>query len=157
MKRVLIGLVCVLLLAACSNEQTESTAVKTAPPAKPAEQAMQKVTEKADQVAAQVTEKTDQVKAEADKVVQQTSDKVGAMAGSLDAGKAIYEASCKTCHGNGIMGAPKLGDERLSADLETLVKNSINGVGRMPARGGVASMGDDQVRSAVEYMVNQSR
>ncbi len=164
MKRILVGLVCLLLLAACSNEQTESTAVKPAPPVKTVEQTTQKVTEtpqvvteKTEQVAAQVVEKTEQVKAEAEKGVQQTTDKVAAMTGAMNAGKSVYEGSCKTCHGNGIMGAPKLGDDRLKGELETLVKNSLNGIGRMPAKGGVASLSDDKVRSAVEYMVEQSK
>ena len=165
MKRELILVVfAVFLLAGCSNEKTETVAVDKAPPVKTAEEAAQTMTEttqavqeKVQQTADQVVEKVGEVKAEAEKVVQQTTDKVAALADSLDAGKAVYQASCNSCHGSGIMGAPKLGDERLKSDVETLVKNSIKGIGRMPARGGVASLSDEQVRSAVEYMVSQGK
>lgn len=160
MKRELIWVIfAAFLLAGCSNEKTETVAVDTAPPVKSAEQTSQTMTEttqavqeKVQQTSDQVVEKVGEVKAEAEKVVQQAGDKVAALAG-----ETVYTASCKSCHANGIMGAPKLGDKRFSGDLETLVKNSINGVGRMPAKGGVSSLRDDKVRAAVEYMVEQSR
>ncbi len=155
---IMVGLA-VVLLSGCGNEKKEPVAVESAPPAKAVEQAPQTATEmtqaaqeKVQQTADKVVEKAQEVKAEAEKVVQQTSDKVAGLAG-----QAVYTASCKSCHANGIMGAPKLGDKKFSGDLETLVKNSINGVGRMPAKGGVSSLSDDKVRAAVEYMVEQSK
>lgn len=86
-----------------------------------------------------------------EQVAQEASDPSDEMA------SLIYEQNCRSCHGTGVMGAPKLGHERYSADIEILVENSINGIGQMPARGGNSSLSDEQVRAAVEYMVDQSK
>ena len=66
--------------------------------------------------------------------------------------EAAYKKNCSSCHDHGVMGAPKPGDQRFSKDIETLVTNAINGIGKMPARGHAAFLTDDQVRSIVEYM-----
>jgi cytochrome c5 len=78
------------------------------------------------------------------------------------AGAEIYLASCAACHAEGIAGAPKTGDKefwsgKIEAGLEQLVQNSINGIGAMPAKGGNPNLTDDEVRAAVEYMIEQSR
>lgn len=69
----------------------------------------------------------------------------------------IYRQNCHSCHDSGLMGAPMLGNDRYQADFETLVENSINGIGMMPPRGGNASLSDDDVRAVVRYMVEQSQ
>lgn len=88
------------------------------------------------------------------------------VAGDVPVGQKIYEGSCQSCHAEGIAGAPKLGDqaawaERIDRGLDTLTKHSIEGfsgdTGMMPARGGNPSLSDDEVRAAVEFMVQQSR
>ncbi len=77
-------------------------------------------------------------------------------------GKSDYEAMCFACHGFGVAGAPKLGDkdawkERIAAGLEKLYDNAINGytgdAGVMPPKGGFANLSDQQVKDAVDYMV----
>ena len=115
---------------------------------------MQQVTEQAAQVTEQVTEQVTQVKTSAEQAVQGV---VGKVATATKSGETIYLSNCKSCHANGLLGAPKLGDTRLQKDLETLVMNSIKGIGRMPARGGVSSLSDADVRDAVVYMVEQSK
>jgi len=81
-------------------------------------------------------------------------------------GKPIYDVSCQSCHKNGVMGAPKVGDKatwapRIAQGLDKLVSNSIKGYkgakGMMPPKGGNPKLTDSQVRYAVEYMVQQSR
>ena len=88
------------------------------------------------------------------------------VAGDLSMGQKVYEESCRSCHAEGMAGAPKLGDqaawsERIAQGMEILTQKSIEGfsgeTGTMPARGGNASLSDDQVRAAVEYMVRQSQ
>ncbi len=74
-------------------------------------------------------------------------------------GEAAYTQACAACHAAGIAGAPKFGDaaeweKRISAGLDGLVSSVINGKGSMPARGGSA-LSDDEIRSAVEYMIGQ--
>lgn len=88
------------------------------------------------------------------------------MGGSMAAGEKIYNESCRSCHAEGIAGAPKLGDKdawanRIAQGMETLNSNSINGftgkTGMMPAKGGNAALSDDEVKAAVAYMVAHSK
>ena len=74
-----------------------------------------------------------------------------APAGALKSGEETYKAVCAACHGQGIAGAPKVGDNaawapHLKDGLATLVKNAINGMqspkGVMPPRGGNPSLSD---------------
>ncbi len=73
----------------------------------------------------------------------------------------LYQGACFACHGTGAAGAPKLGDaaawtDRLAKGLDTLVSSAVGGVGAMPPRGGSA-LDDDQIRSVVEYMIDNSK
>ena len=70
------------------------------------------------------------------------------------------------CHAAGIAGAPKPGNKeewapRIAQGDEVMYKHALEGFngakGSMPARGGNASLKDDEVKSAVDYMVAQSR
>jgi cytochrome c5 len=81
-------------------------------------------------------------------------------------GKSVYGRSCAMCHAAGVAGAPKPGDSadwapRIAQGMETLVRHSIDGFtgskGFMPPRGGAGSLSDDEMRAAVEFMVEQSR
>lgn len=83
----------------------------------------------------------------------------------LDAGKSIYGKTCALCHAAGVAGAPKPGDKddwapRIAQGKDTLYKHAIEGFtgdkGVMPPRGGASSLSDDDVKSAVDYMVAQS-
>ncbi len=85
---------------------------------------------------------------------------------NASAGKAVYDASCASCHKAGIMGAPKLGDKaawapRIAQKIDVLVSHSDKGYrgkkGMMPAKGGNAKLTTAQVGNAVAYMVAQSK
>ena len=87
-------------------------------------------------------------------------------AGADDKGKKTYDASCGVCHGAGVAGAPKLGDKanwapRIAQGNDTLYTHAIKGfqgkAGMMPAKGGNASLKDEDVKAAVDYMVNKSK
>lgn len=76
-------------------------------------------------------------------------------------GKKIYDGACVACHGAGIAGAPKFGDKpawapRIAQGGNILHDHAIKGFqgkgGVMPAKGGNASLSDDDVRAAVDYM-----
>lgn len=84
----------------------------------------------------------------------------------LAAGKTVYDASCAGCHEAGMMGAPKPGDKaawsaRIPQGLEVMTKKSLEGfqgkAGMMPAKGGNASLTNEQVSSAVAFMVEKSK
>ncbi len=81
-------------------------------------------------------------------------------------GKATYDASCAACHGSGVAGAPKLGDkaawkDRIGQGTATLETHAIKGyqgkAGMMPAKGGNASLKDEDVKAAVAFMVEKSK
>lgn len=81
-------------------------------------------------------------------------------------GKGVYGKTCALCHGAGVAGAPKPGDQadwgpRIAQGNDTLYKHAIEGFtgakGLMPARGGGSSLSDDEVKAAVDFMVAKSK
>ena len=83
------------------------------------------------------------------------------VAGAVD-GKGTYGSSCAACHATGAAGAPKVGDKgawknRIAQGMDTLLDHAINGFKGMPAKGGNASLSDEAVEAAVEYMVKGSK
>ena len=76
-------------------------------------------------------------------------------------GEEIYNAVCMSCHTSGAAGAPMIGNiqqwtERISEGKEHLYEQAINGVGVMPAKGGVPTLSDDEVKAAVDYIISKS-
>jgi cytochrome c5 len=84
--------------------------------------------------------------------------------GSASGGKSgeeVYKAVCLMCHQAGMLNAPKFGDTqswapRLAQGYDVLVQHAIKGIRSMPAKGGNASLSDNEVASAVLYMSNSS-
>ena len=81
---------------------------------------------------------------------------------STKSGKDIYNSVCMSCHMSGAAGAPITGkvdqwSERIAKGNDTLYNNAINGIGVMPAKGGLMSLSDGDVKLAVDYMINQSK
>ena len=81
-------------------------------------------------------------------------------------GPQVYNQACLACHGPGIAGAPILGDveawaARIAQGMDVLNDHAINGftgeAGYMPPKGGRVDLSDEEVISAVEYMVAESR
>ena len=81
-------------------------------------------------------------------------------------GAQVYNTACVACHGTGIAGAPAVGDvdgwtDRMAQGIDVLYLHAIDGYqgasGIMPAKGGNTSLSDDEVRAAVDYMVERSR
>lgn len=89
----------------------------------------------------------------------------GAVAVARD-GPAVYKAACMVCHDAGIAGSPKLDDKeqwakRIAKGQDTLYSSALNGLqsstGVMPAKGGNPALSDAEVKSAVDFMVAQSK
>ena len=85
-----------------------------------------------------------------------------AAASGADKIATIYTASCAACHMSGAAGAPKQGDKaawapRIKNGNVTLYASAIKGKGAMPAKGGNASLSDDDVKAVVDYMVSQAK
>lgn len=79
----------------------------------------------------------------------------------LQAGAAVYTATCAACHDSGMAGAPKTGDNagwsiRLAQGYDTLLKHAIDGIRAMPAKGGNPDLDDIEVARAVVFMSNKS-
>ena len=77
-------------------------------------------------------------------------------------GKAVYDATCMVCHTTGVAGSPKIGDKaawapRLQAGMETLYANALKGKNAMPPKGGNMTLTDADVKSAVDFMISQSK
>ena len=69
------------------------------------------------------------------------------------------------CHGSGIGGAPRLVDKeawapRIAQGNDTLYQHAIEGFtgqsGFMPPKGARMDLSDDEVRGAVDYMINEA-
>ncbi|MBL8386564.1 MAG: cytochrome c5 family protein [Burkholderiales bacterium] len=76
-------------------------------------------------------------------------------------GEQVYAQVCKACHESGAANAPKMGDKtawapRIKEGLETLLKDSIKGVGAMPPRGGNPDLSDYELTRAIVHMANAS-
>lgn len=80
-------------------------------------------------------------------------------------GKAVYDKVCVACHAGAIPGIPKLGDKsdweaRIAQGNDVLYDRALNGfMGasmQMPPRGG-AELSDDEVKAAVDYMVQSAQ
>ncbi len=76
------------------------------------------------------------------------------------AGEEVYKAQCVTCHGAGMLGAPKFGDAggwagRIGQGDAKLVEHALKGLNAMPAQGG-GDYSDLEIHRAVVYMVNGS-
>jgi len=74
-------------------------------------------------------------------------------------GKTVFNRTCRMCHGTGMLGAPKFGDkeawvDRIAKGKDTLYDHAINGFGKMRPRGGKKSLSDEEVKAAVDYMIN---
>lgn len=81
------------------------------------------------------------------------------------AGEGVYKKVCAMCHAAGVAGAPKPGDKadwgpRIAQGKDTLYKHALEGFtgqkGMMPARGGAATLTDDEVKAAVDYIASKA-
>jgi cytochrome c5 len=79
----------------------------------------------------------------------------------LALGEKTYNATCVACHGSGVLSAPKLGDKaawapRIKQGAPALYKHALEGFKMMPAKGGNTALKDNEVQSAIDFMVAKS-
>jgi cytochrome c5 len=83
-------------------------------------------------------------------------------------GPQVYNAACIVCHQPpGLSGAPPVGDvaawaPRLAQGIDTLYQHAVAGFTGptgtfMPPKGGRVDLSDDEIKAAVDYLVEQSR
>jgi len=80
-------------------------------------------------------------------------------------GPQVYNEACYLCHAApGVGGAPVFGDQaawanRVTQGIDVLTEHVINGfqggTGVMPPKGGRLDLSDDEVRSAVQFMLDE--
>jgi cytochrome c5 len=73
-------------------------------------------------------------------------------------GSDIYAQNCVACHSVGVLNAPKLNDSadwapRMEQGFDTVWQNAINGIGSMPAMGTCGNCSDDDIKAAIEHMI----
>jgi len=82
-----------------------------------------------------------------------------AAGGGAKSGEDVYNSACVACHSSGVLGAPKV---HVAADwqprldekgLDGVWQNALNGINAMPPRGTCASCSDDEIKAAIEYMI----
>ncbi len=77
-------------------------------------------------------------------------------------GEEVYNSKCFTCHGTGAAGAPKMGvaadwTARIEQGMDTLYSNAINGIRAMPPKGLCMDCSDDEIKAAVDYILEGSK
>lgn len=77
-------------------------------------------------------------------------------------GEDIYNAKCVACHTGAIPGAAKLGDvagwePAIARGIDVMYSRSISGYRGMPAKGLCLDCTDDEIKAAVDYIVEQSQ
>ena len=93
-----------------------------------------------------------------------TTAPVAAAGADLEKGEHVYKGTCVMCHGSGARGAPLFGSKadwepRIAQGKPVLYEHALKGYtgakGAMPPKGANASLPDDDVKAAVDYMVSQ--
>ena len=82
-------------------------------------------------------------------------------------GPQVYNAACIVCHQPGATtGAPTVGDlaawaPRIAQGKDTLYTHALTGYqgtkGFMPPKGGRVDLSDDEIKAAVDYLVEQAK
>ena len=72
----------------------------------------------------------------------------------------IANATCHKCHATGDQGAPKLIDtaawtQRAAKGLDAVTRTVIRGHGKMPARGGLADLTDDELKKVIAVLLKE--
>ena len=146
LKRILLPLMAIAVLAACEKKEETTVAPESATPP-----------------AAAPATPAPAAEAPAPAAPAETP---AAPAGDVASGETIYKKTCFLCHGTGAGGAPMLTDKadwqtRVAQGNDTLYKHAIEGYtgskGMMPPKGGNASLTDAEVKAAVDYMVAQAK
>ena len=96
------------------------------------------------------------------KATAATSD-TAASGSSGGGGEATFNKVCATCHKTGVAGAPKFGsykdwEPRITQGMDKLYNAAIHGLPPgMPAKGTCFTCTDDQLKAAVDNMVEAAK
>jgi cytochrome c5 len=87
---------------------------------------------------------------------------LSSLAGAARSGEQVFNTYCVACHMSGVAGAPKFGNHadwqpRIEKGIDTLLKDAISGIKAMPPRGLCFDCSDDELKFAIEYMIDNSK
>ena len=84
-----------------------------------------------------------------------------ASSGGARSGEEVYNASCASCHAIGVAGAPKYGTsewaDRGAKGIDALLGTAISGINAMPPRGTCATCSDDELKAAIQHMMDSAK
>ncbi len=94
--------------------------------------------------------------------VESKQPKVASGKVSAGEGKKVYAKYCAACHTTGSAGAPVLGDASawdplIKLGVDKIYANAINGINSMPPKGGCPTCSDNQIKAAVDYLIQQAK
>ena len=80
--------------------------------------------------------------------------------GAGRSGKQIYDLFCFVCHATGVSEAPLLGDREkwqplIDKGMDAMLATSLAGLNLMPPKGACADCSEDEMRAAIQYMIDQ--
>lgn len=82
--------------------------------------------------------------------------------GTPRSGETVFNTVCKACHDAGLLGAPKPTDKaawapRLATGNAALMNSILKGKNSMPARGGSSDLSDEELSSALDYLIQLAK
>lgn len=77
-------------------------------------------------------------------------------------GEELYNTKCSVCHAAAIAGAPKFGDAaawapRAEKGMDALLATAKSGLNAMPPMGTCMDCSDDEMKSAIQYMLDNAK
>ena len=80
--------------------------------------------------------------------------------GAGRSGKQIYELFCFVCHATGVSEAPLLGDREkwqpsIDKGMDAMLATSLAGLNLMPPKGACVDCSEEEMRAAIQYMIDQ--
>ena len=77
-------------------------------------------------------------------------------------GEEVYNTKCQVCHSSGMNGAPKYASledwaPRIERGIDDLLMVAIAGKGGMPPKGACMDCSDNELRSAIQYMIDSAK
>ena len=80
--------------------------------------------------------------------------------GAGRSGKQIYDLFCFVCHATGVSEAPLLGDREkwqpsIDKGMDAMLATSLAGLNLMPPKGACVDCSEEEMRAAIQYMIDQ--
>lgn len=153
----------VFFIAGCESEQANQpqNSASTSTAAQSTQAAEDNSETAADTASTETTSDTDTT---AVSTTMAQADTAAATQQSPRTGEQVYQQFCGTCHKTGVANAPKFADKaawepRIARGKDALYQSAINGVAgtAMTPKGSCMNCSDDELKAAVDYMVENAQ